>query len=420
MGSVHSGATSTLNPQTWPEFDHDGFGSVQSSFVNFGNHVFSKCYFDLLPYHMLTIHVAEVQRAERILPNGDRDDMSSLDDAGTPAASDDRTLVVDTPPDLSFLDSLKPSSIPEDDGAGTAYFKHTDPPLPYSTTTLLTTQPDTLSTVSPQNIEIPLPHGTTPIAHSVPNTSSPQHPIPPPQRLVSPGVLNQTPSVPLPQPARPPQPPPRQPAAITEAVVLDDVPQSARTAFAAVLNTADAWGSAWAACVAAFVALESLHGFDLKEYRLPSVLRPIQYKQWITAKRASDWIPSVDTPTFSTSWLAWWAEIQPPGRIEEGGITLSTTAEGLLWQKLAKTGPSGMFLVLVGLAWWRRLGGAEDVEWLNAVLDVEWALHQVLASSPPAKLIRKRKPDAPVGDSAPPPAKKRAPIPSRRALGLPY
>lgn len=376
----------------------------------------------ILGVYALTIHVAEVQRVERVLA----DDITLFDDAnddellgsGTSGASANDPLLTTTSDathpitsfDLSFLDSLAPFSIPDGDGA--SFAKNTEPPLPSGTTTLTT-------------METPLP-GTTHLAATQPNgvppaiTPPPQDaemplsfPIPPPNRQVSPTVAPSMPEMLIPLHA--PRPPSRQPTTVTEAVHLDDVPQSARTAFAAVLDTGNEWGSAWAGCVTSFVALERLHSFDLKEYRLPASLRPIEFKQWITAKRASDWVPSVGAATFGASWLAWWADIQPPGRVEEGKSTLSTAADGLLWQKLAKTGPSGVFLVLVGLAWWRRLIGVECVEWTDAVLDVEWALQQVLASAPP-KLVKKRKGTVVADDT--PPAKKRVLVPSRRALGL--
>lgn len=364
--------------------------------------------------YVLTMYVAEVQRAERALPDDDQDDMTLWnDDNGdeqqeAPAAPIHKPLAK---PDLSFLDFLAPSTIPS--------------PGFDSTETLLSHSGSVPNTPEP-NVSLSAPAPQPPILLSAP---TPQPVVllsaPPPQPAVSPSapppqpVTTPPPPPAVSLPAAPPRPPSRQPLAAIEAVQLDDIPDLARTAFAAVLDVANEWGSPWVECVTAFLDLERQHAFDLKEYRLPASQRPIQFKQWITAKRASGWIPaSVDPITFSTSWLAWWAEIQPPGRVQEGGNILSASADGLLWQKLAKTGPSGIFLVLVGLVWWRRLSGTESIEWTEAVLDVEWALRQVLVVTPSKSATKKWKATpTPANDNAPPP-KKRAPIPSRRALGL--
>lgn len=66
--SVHSGTTSTLNAEQWPDFDHTGFSAVQASFVNFGQHVFGKqfIYYMYTKQCVLTIWPGPVERAKRV------------------------------------------------------------------------------------------------------------------------------------------------------------------------------------------------------------------------------------------------------------------------------------------------------------------------------------------------------------------
>ena len=61
-----------------------------------------------------------------------------------------------------------------------------------------------------------------------------------------------------------------------------------------------------------------------------------------------------------------------------------TTAD---WLSVARTGPTGLLLVIVSLAWWSHhvQGPGQMKEFLDAVEDVLWALTQI-ASLPPPQL----------------------------------
>lgn len=70
MPSVHSGSTkTTLNPQTWPEYDELGFDAVQSSFINFGQKVFSAWFPSGNGICVLTLCTDKTEQALRTLPD---------------------------------------------------------------------------------------------------------------------------------------------------------------------------------------------------------------------------------------------------------------------------------------------------------------------------------------------------------------
>lgn len=71
-------------------------------------------------------------------------------------------------------------------------------------------------------------------------------------------------------------------------------------------------------------------------------------------------------------------EIQPPGRREEEKFKLARRDVGAIsWKRLDKSGPAGLFLVLLGLNWWKMMIGDADSDWSKAVIDVTWALHEM-------------------------------------------
>jgi hypothetical protein len=59
------------------------------------------------------------------------------------------------------------------------------------------------------------------------------------------------------------------------------------------------------------------------------------------------------------------------------------------WSSLARTGPTGVFLVIVALSWWGHYvqGVGQMEEFLVAVEDVLWALTQMASLPPPLPLM---------------------------------
>lgn len=180
------------------------------------------------------------------------------------------------------------------------------------------------------------------------------------------------------------------------APVMEDIPPAVMTAYAPVLERASCWGPTWSQCVSTFIALERSREFDMSSHKLPqSSKRPTApFKKWNTLHRPSsgpEWenLGTGDGTAFGNAWWAWWVHIQPPGRREDGSFSLARRDAGsIAWTRLNKSGPDGLFLVLVGLVWWKMMIGSEDEDWCKAVVDVTWALYEITSDSVTTK--RKR------------------------------
>ncbi|KAF7976895.1 hypothetical protein HWV62_5449 [Athelia sp. TMB] len=102
---------------------------------------------------------------------------------------------------------------------------------------------------------------------------------------------------------------------------------------------------------------------------------------WYSQKRAmkgKEWkaLSTGSAATFGVLWWAWWTNIKSQDPASD-------------WKHLCKAGPTGIFLVLVGLVWWKMMVGVgEDSSWSTAVLEVRDVLkraHQSLLPSSPQK-----------------------------------
>lgn len=138
-------------------------------------------------------------------------------------------------------------------------------------------------------------------------------------------------------------------------------------------------------CIQVFLEFEREGLFGQKDHRLPnSTHRPAQFTRWIARKRPVsgdiwDSMITGDALAFGAQWWKWWGDIQPYGRAE----TLSglSRPEGIHWDRLHKTGSSGIFSVLVALVWWRHMDGSSSPAWMTAVEDVQWAMEQMQAKT---------------------------------------
>lgn len=197
------------------------------------------------------------------------------------------------------------------------------------------------------------------------------------------------PHLPLPPPPGPSSFNAQDVAAVTQLLApLADIPSAVEATYAAVLSSASRWGEKWCKCVVAFVEFERSRNFNTKSYILPtSKERPNHYKQWYSLQRPSsgpDWdaLGEGDGAAFGSQWWAWWVDIQPAGRCEEGKFTLARRDVGHVnWKRLSKSGPTGLFLVLLGLVWWKMMIGEADEDWSKAVVDVTWAIHEMKSNS---------------------------------------
>lgn len=97
-----------------------------------------------------------------------------------------------------------------------------------------------------------------------------------------------------------------------------------------------------------------------------------------------------DVQAFSVSWWAWWRDNQPRRRpVNAQGSHTEETSDKVDWNELYVTGPTGLVLVLMTLAWWGVAiydrDEALQQDWLDAVEDVAFVLERVLEA---AKAVR--------------------------------
>ncbi|KAF7967885.1 hypothetical protein HWV62_32828 [Athelia sp. TMB] len=387
MRSVFSGKTAGLDPKNYAEFDPDGFDALQESFVNFGQHVFTKA--DRETRILRTSEEPEEDESE------EHSEESAVHNpfAPTPAAlpSNPTTPAIPPPPQM-----ITPATTPPPQASGLTPPSGPTSPAPAPSLTSPPTpiippaQPALSSAPSPR---MPLPAPSRP-SSSTPTLAERTPSMPTPS---TPSVA-QAPSIPLPptpsgaQMSGPPavtSTPAPNIAAILSDADIENIPAPAAAALSGVLAVADQWGPEWAQAVATFVQCEREAQFTAKEFRLPSSThRPECIKTWFGQKRpmsGPQWEGhgTGDGAAFGVSWWAWWADIQPDGRQVQGDIVPDTDGSMLDWTRLCKPGPSGILLVMVALVWWKKmLDGAMSDSWTRAVLDVEAAIRHSRLPAP--------------------------------------
>lgn len=114
--------------------------------------------------------------------------------------------------------------------------------------------------------------------------------------------------------------------------------------------------------------------------------RPIEVKTWIGSKKKAV-IPDVAIEDYSKHWSKWWDTLQPAWRVGRG----CNVPESPDWTCLQKGGTSGIYTVVVSLAWWAgKVSNTHDSFW-ELVGDVEWVLRELamgLAAVPKPKAKR--------------------------------
>ena len=124
--------------------------------------------------------------------------------------------------------------------------------------------------------------------------------------------------------------------------------------------------------------------------KLPVAKRPRPIISWSHRKKQvlSD-PPSFDIDTFANQMREWWTSLMPGWRLPPAGCDTAETKWPLRravpddepWLKVRKSGPGGIFLVLLGLSWWRLRsvhGQSSRREYASVVEDVAWVLKEVV------------------------------------------
>ncbi|KAJ7649147.1 hypothetical protein DFH06DRAFT_918972, partial [Mycena polygramma] len=172
-------------------------------------------------------------------------------------------------------------------------------------------------------------------------------------------------------------------------------------------NEAEAWfkaryaevskkdlGDSFNAVLRLFIELERGYRWTVGAVRgLSSTNRPSQVASWVSLGRGGrgGWISNgvgpkiVSLAVFDAAWWAWWKELQPKWRVQDGGRPGRFTRDTYPprrkenWSSLRHPGQNGVLSLVATLYWWgkavEQAGEREDREsWAEAVTDVKWML----------------------------------------------
>ena len=88
--------------------------------------------------------------------------------------------------------------------------------------------------------------------------------------------------------------------------------------------------------------------------------------------------PIADVAKFGRQWWAWWRE-NLPGKADTARDASLADAD---WSPLFVTGPNGLLLFVLSLAWWRAnanddMDRNDEESWNNAVEDLKFAFDRI-------------------------------------------
>ncbi|KAG1722361.1 hypothetical protein EDB19DRAFT_1584712, partial [Suillus lakei] len=113
-------------------------------------------------------------------------------------------------------------------------------------------------------------------------------------------------------------------------------------------------------------------GFPDGGKSIPLTKRPKDFKIWFCGGR-KDFLPQ-NFNEFVSGMVAWWTAIQPDNHeCDSQGVHMREPQDAN-WSQLRKAGRNGMYLMVVGLMWWRNMISNNKTmgEWLAMVEDVSW------------------------------------------------
>ncbi|KAF9545572.1 hypothetical protein CPC08DRAFT_649322 [Agrocybe pediades] len=143
----------------------------------------------------------------------------------------------------------------------------------------------------------------------------------------------------------------------------------------------------WVQLVSMWQTFEEKQGHHATSHRLPATKRPESMTKWLSGRKYHA-LPKITKPdAFSTSWLAWWNDLQPQWRRSlDNGLPAPfpecAVNQNPASMKNIKGGPNGLVAVIIGLKWWMPSPGSEFAEtWTKAVLDVTETLKFTISSN---------------------------------------
>ncbi len=139
--------------------------------------------------------------------------------------------------------------------------------------------------------------------------------------------------------------------------------------------------------------------------------RPKAITAWTCrTERLPDDAPDFDVADFGDEMRRWWSTLMPKWRYPLGSTDAAkdkwplqrNLPDSESWSKVRKVGPNGLFLVLLGLAWWKSAtaaGQGARREYSSVVEDVAWVVSNIVKNVVPFAL---REPPAPALSPIPP------------------
>jgi len=132
---------------------------------------------------------------------------------------------------------------------------------------------------------------------------------------------------------------------------------------------------------------------------------PAALKQWASKRGRDVWAePNKLTSGHSQETLQWYLSLQPDSRSKTWPPTYDHDYDPSKWDNLRKSGPNGLYLVLMSLSWIPSSSGApDDLENLNLMVnDVIWVMNSLVKHFQENRPLtsgssRKRKSDAASG-----------------------
>ncbi len=138
------------------------------------------------------------------------------------------------------------------------------------------------------------------------------------------------------------------------------------------------WGPVWDHCIATFIEVERFAQFKTRGTLLhPTEGRPREVAAWMKRARKLVDYPIEDVDVFAAAWFRWWNSNKPPSI--SGDVPANYD-----WAVLNVTGPNGLLLFMLTLAWWGSLAGDNQGyqgKWLLAVGDVRLVFDRVLLAA---------------------------------------
>lgn len=133
-------------------------------------------------------------------------------------------------------------------------------------------------------------------------------------------------------------------------------------------------------------------------------MRPREFAVWMKYGRKDPSLSTIPLETFPTQFREWWQSLQPSERGATGHERPTVPIPRSSWFKLARSGRNGLYLLLLGLFWWRHACEAlsEDAakssarkDWNSVAIDLLWVMSTWTIHSPSPTPSRSPSPPAP-------------------------